>query len=61
MKKLKKDVDFWAGMPYIISMIKKGKIMRKPNAEVNFIDKYLPTTLFVLWVFLLGLFAGAAF
>ena len=47
-------------MPYIVSMIKKGKIMRKPNAEVNFIDKYLPMTLFVLWMFLLGLFAGAA-
>ena len=57
---MKKDVDFWADMPYIVSMIKKGKIMRKPNAEVNFIDKYLPMTLFVLWIFLLGLFAGAA-
>jgi hypothetical protein len=57
---MKKDVDFWADMPYIISMIKKGKIMRKPNPEFNFIDKHLPTALFVLWMFLLGLFAGAA-
>jgi hypothetical protein len=41
-------------------MIKKGKIMRKPNAEFNFIDKHLHKVLFVLWIFLLGLFAGAA-
>ena len=46
-------------MPYIVSMIKKGKIMRKPNAEVRFIDKQLPWVLFALWTFSLGLALGA--
>ena len=54
-----KDVDFWAGIPYIVSMIKKGKIMRKPNAEYNFIDKHLPWAMFALWTFALGLVLGA--
>ena len=56
---MKKGVDFWADMPYIVSMIKKGKIMRKPNAEFNFIDKHLPWVLFALWTFSLGLVLGA--
>ena len=56
---MKKGVDFWADMPYIVSMIKKGKIMRKPNAEVRFIDKQLPWVLFALWTFSLGLVLGA--
>jgi hypothetical protein len=40
-------------------MIKKGKIMRKPNAEYNFIDKQLPWVLFALWTFVLGMAIGA--
>ena len=54
-----KDVDFWTGIPYIRDMIKKGKIMRKPNAEVRFIDKQLPWVMFALWTFALGLVLGA--
>jgi hypothetical protein len=46
-------------MPYIVSMIKKGKIMRKPNAEFNFIDKHLPWAMFALWTFVLGMAIGA--
>ena len=47
-----KDVDFWAGIPYIISMIKKGNHM-------EFIEKHLLWALFSGWTFVLGMAIGA--